>query len=316
MNPDWKPQQAARDHLLAGCLSFSIFVFLSWLSAYFNGHHLHSTLSEMVHDWDTPEGKIFIPAMLLPAIFFLLSGYPYVLANARVEGHPYGHLVIVLRHFLVNSGLILLAFVPTLSKVDTHAHHIEVYIHSAAAALTFGAFIVSELFVLVHNKVLTPHEVSWRFRHLGVMTSCLILCMVHKALYTARIVGAYSEAWTFRYEMLIGAGLISQCQLIWYYSDPSPSEWREYCFHLIAGFPYAGALIIVGSDFLNRRNQYALPWAAAEALALLMISAGVITIMQFLRVHYGGHDEKVLEGRGDGYGSTDYERATGGYERA
>lgn len=288
MTPDWKPKVAARDHLLAGCLSFSIFVFLAWITAVFNQHHLRATLSEMVHDWDTAEGKIFIPALLLPAIFFLISGYPYVLSNASVHDHPWGHAFVVLRHFCVNAGLILVAFVPTLAQTDTRARSIEVYIHSFGATLTFGSFLLSELFVLVYHSALGRDEAWWRLRALALMTAGLILCLAHKVLVETDVAAAYSEAWTFRYEMLVGAGLVTQCQLIWYFSDPEDdSRFRQLCFVPIATVPYLGALVIVGSDFCYRANQYALPWAALEAALLALATYGVLLFYDWLRGKFG-----------------------------
>lgn len=264
----------ARDHLFAGCVSFSLFVFLAWISAVFNDHHLHATLSEMVHDWNTAEGKIFIPALLLPAIFFLLSSYPYKLPTATVRDHKLGHVVVVIRHFFVNAGLVVVAFVPTIGEgqLSSRAHSVEVYIHSAAAALTFLSFALAELFVLVCSNELhlRDGELKWRTWALSFMCACLILLGIHKALYTLHIVGAYSEAWTFRYEMLLGGALVSQNQLLWYFSDPDPSHLKDQGFRWLAAMPYIGCITVIGTDFFSRNNQYALPWLIGECLALLV----------------------------------------------
>lgn len=261
----------ARDHLLAGCVSFTFFVFLAWLCAVFNEHHLKATLSEMVHDWSTAEGKIFIAALLLPAIFFLLSSYSYKLDNAGVRDHRWGHTFILTRHFVVNSGLVLVAFVPTVSTIETRAHDVEVWVHSVAASMAFVGFIAAELFVLVCHRRLKEVELMWRTRALSFMTACLVLLLAHKSLYTLEIVGKYSEAWTFRYEVLLGGGLVSQNQLVWYFSDEDPeTRLKTSGFIGLSVVPYLGSAFVIGADFFSRANLYGLHWLALEAALSLI----------------------------------------------
>lgn len=297
----------ARDHLLAGCISFSLFVFLAWLAAVFNEHHMVATLSEMVHDWNTAEGKIFIVALLLPAIFFLLSSYPYKLPNATVRGHRFGHVCIVVRHFFVNTGLVLVAFVPTIPLIQSSAHKVEALIHSFAAALCFGSFVLAECFVLLCSTTLGEVELRWRRAGLAFMLSCLALLGVHKTLFTFDIVGTYSQAWTFRYEMLLGGGLISQNQLLWYFSDPEVSREKDQGFLLMAlipaVFPYLGGLVIVVGDFWARQNTYALPLAVMEVLFILLVTALCHVGLSALRKLAVGAGEADGPGGEDGYGA-------------
>lgn len=279
----------ARDHLLAGCLGFCVFVGLAWICAVLNEHYLYATLSEMVHDWSTPEGKIFIPALLLPAIFFLLSSHPYVLSNVRVEGHPWNHSFVVLRHFCVNAGLILVAFVPTLAEIDNHAHSIEVWIHNFAATLAFGAFCCAELFVLSCHKSLDEEEMFWRKWQFAFMLSCVVLCCLHKSFVEVDMVSnwsAYSAAWTFRYEMLIGSGLIAQNSLIWNFSDPREKEVIEQSYKsplLMAVLPHVGASGIVVSDFFYRGNKYGMYWIFMEAVFLALAMAVNHNVLEYCR---------------------------------
>lgn len=290
----------ARDHLLAGCLSFSLFVFLAWTCAVFNDHHKFSTLSEMVHDWNTAEGKIFIPALLLPAIFFLLSQYPYELSNASVMDHPYGHVFLVMRHFFVNIGLVLVAFVPTLDTVETRAHDIEVWIHSFAATLCFVSFTVAELFVLTEHKELTQAELAWRSRSIAFMCACMVLLVGHKTLYSFHIVGAYSEAWTFRYEMFLGGSLVSTNQLVWYFSDPEPSPLKDQGFKVLAAVPYVGCAFVIITDFFSRKNPYGLSWMIFEALLVFVSYQICLSCIGSLRAkRQPGRDEQAA-----GYGAT------------
>jgi len=277
----------ARDHLLAGCLSFSIFVGLAWICAVANEHYLYATLSEMVHDWSTPEGKIFIPALLLPAIFFLLSSHAYVLPNVRVEGHPWNHFFVVLRHFCVNAGLILVAFVPTLAEIDNHAHTIEVYIHGFAAAAAFGCFAAAELFVLSCHKSLSEEELFWRHWQFTFMLSCVCLILVHKSLIAVSYWISYSNAWTFRYEMLIGSGLIAQNSLIWCFSNPGDSEDSRFlrCPGFLAIMPHVGAGGIVISDFFYRGNKYGLTWVFLEVVFIALAMAINHNLLQYSRLH-------------------------------
>jgi len=247
---------------------------------------LYATLSEMVHDWSTPEGKIFIPALLLPAIFFLLSSHPYVLSNVRVEGHPWNHNFVVLRHFCVNAGLILTAFVPTLAEMDNHAHLIEVYIHGFAASLTFGAFVAAELFLLSCHKSLSDEERFWRKWQFAFMLSCAELCCIHKSFVMISYWMSYSSAWTFRYEMLIGSGLIAQNSLIWCFSDPRDKEeqaWR--CPGFLAVLPHIGASGIVISDFFYRGNKYGVYWIFLEVVFISLAVAINHTILECCYEH-------------------------------
>lgn len=319
LGTEWMLALASRDHMLAGCVSFSVFVFLAWVCAVLNGHHLKATLSEMVYDWSSPEGKIFIAALFLPAIFFLLSGYPYVLPNARVEHHKQGHLFTILRHFGVNAGLIVVAFVPTLGVVESFeslAYQIEVYVHSVAAAVAFVAFVVSELFVLTCSRLFEgdnfAEELRWRQRGLGLMTAILILLVIHKALGSCLkdqeggLIGPYSEAWTFRYEMSLGGGLISQTQLIWHFSDPNHTLRKLWGLFVLPLVPYVGVVVVIASDFAFRKNLYALPWGALELAALAGLSCVcIIGFIALRRWEQSSQDETVSLGKESTYGSVD-----------
>eukprot|EP00747_Dinoflagellata_sp_TGD_P166440 gnl/TRDRNA2_/TRDRNA2_189223_c0_seq1.p1 gnl/TRDRNA2_/TRDRNA2_189223_c0~~gnl/TRDRNA2_/TRDRNA2_189223_c0_seq1.p1 ORF type:complete len:336 (+),score=54.44 gnl/TRDRNA2_/TRDRNA2_189223_c0_seq1:121-1128(+) len=313
MGPELGPVLASRDHLLAGCISFTLFVGAAWLCAVFNKHHLKATLSEMVHDWDTAEGKIFIPALLMPAIFFLISGYPYVLPNARVDDHPWGHFFIVLRHFCVNAGLVLVAFVPTIPEFDRRAEQVEVAIHGIAAALAFLSFILSEAFVFTFNTRMKEAEVKWRKFGIALMTSSLLLLAGHKLVYqmtlddpvgsTGHTMSFYCEAWTFRYEMLLGAGLIFQNQLVWHFSDPLPASCMQCCFYAIAFLPYMGAVLVMTADFLYRGNMYALSWGAMELGLFTLFTVVMFFIFGCMRSCAGSkpaEEDKPLN-----YGATD-----------
>lgn len=256
----------------------------------------------MVHDWGTAEGKIFIPALLLPAIFFLLSGYPYWLRNARVDGHQLCHVFVIARHFCVNSGLILVAFVPTLDHIHSGAHRIEIFVHSFAASMAFVSSVASEVFVLVCHASLGQEELQWRLRALGFMVACIILMVIHKTLHESGVGGAYSEAWTFRYEMLTGSGLISQCQLIWHYSDPEPTKLKERVFVALAMMPYFGVMIVISSDFFCRNNLDALPWAALEVASMSILMPMTVVLLETARASWQV-DAKVPLKNVSGYGT-------------
>lgn len=259
----------------------------------------------MVHDWNTPEGKIFIPALLLPAIFFLLSSHPYVLPNTRVEGHPWNHYFVVVRHFCVNAGLILTAFVPTLAEMDNHAHTIEVYIHSFAATLTFGAFVAAEFFVLSCHKSLSDDERFWRKWQFAFMLSCVMLCCVHKAFVVFTFWLTYSGAWTFRYEMLIGSGLIAQNSLIWCFSDPTDEDALKngyWCPGLMATLPHIGATGIVVSDFFYRGNKYGMYWIFMELVFVALAMAVNHNLLEYCRLTWKNWD-KSLSPSASNYGA-------------
>lgn len=309
MGPEWRPALASRDHLIAGCLSFSFLVLFAWMAALADGHHLKATLSEMVRDWDTAEGKIFIAASLMPAIFFLLSGYPYVLPNARLdESHLLCQTTIILRHFCVNGGLILVGFVPTVSVVKGAAQGLEVWMHSLAASFTFVSFAVSELFILLCHTELREVELQCRVWALSFMIACLLLCICHKSLFEARIetnlisFSDYSEAWTFRYEMLIGGGLITQNQLIWWFSDPDPTTLKENCFYALGVLPYLGCLGVLVADFRSRDNEYGAEWALVEIFVLFLVTnLCSLSLWKLRALCEGKSDPPEAE---EGYGAT------------
>lgn len=304
-----RPPIAARDHVLAGCLSFTVFVGLAWVCAVANDHHLKATLSEMVRDWRTPEGKIFLPALLLPAIFFLLSGYPYVLENAHAEPHPYGHFFTALRHFGVNSGLIIVALVPTLDvelrENSAPEYEAQVYVHTFGATLAFVSFVLSEAFVLSCSRWFdnkdNAGELRWRTRSLSLMTACLLLLAAHKVLYLYNIHPKYSEAWTFRYEMLLGSGLITQTQLIWHFIDPDPTPMKNKFFYVLTSVPYVGVLFVIAADFTYRANEDGAQWIIMEAALLAIVTCLTTFIYHRTRAwSSGGRDSAG----GSGYGAT------------
>ena len=141
---------------------------------------------------------------------------------------------------------------------------IEVYIHSFAATLAFVSFVVSELFVLTCHPDLDKTEVSWRQNALSLMTASTLLLAIHKTMLMLQVdvcLSVCCEAWAFRYEMLLGAGLISQCQPILYFCHPEPSIVKDCVFDCLACIPYIGVLVIICADFAYRGNEYALPWA-------------------------------------------------------
>lgn len=304
-----RPALACRDHLLAGCLSFSFMVLFAWLAAVADNHHLKATLSEMVRDWDTAEGKIFIVASLLPAIFFLLSGYPYVLPNARLDNsHPlFRQTTIILRHFCVNGGLILVGFVPTVDNTEERAQNLEAWIHGVAAAFAFSSFVISELLLLLLHAELPELELQWRLFALSLMIACSLLCICHKVLFEAHAqtdlisFSAYSKAWTFRYEMLIGGGLITQNQLIWFFSDPDPTSLKQKIFYALGVLPYAGCVGVIAFDFRYRDNEYGPEWALLEMIVLSTLM--VLCLLSLKKVRVACQKKSSPIDTEDGYGT-------------
>lgn len=292
----------SRDHLMAGCICFPVFVGLAWLCAVANEHHLYSTLSEMVYDWSTAEGKVFIPALLLPAIFFLISSYPYRLANACSLGDgPHDHAFIVLRHFVLNTGLVLIAFVPTLPEIVSDAHLIQTLVHGFAATVAFLAFVISETQILTCNRRLFEDERRWRRRALALTVTCLLLCGAHKvSLAFLAMFADYSEAWTFRYEMLLGAGVMGGNLMVWVWSSPylDPKETDQQLVPYIATMPYIGVIAVIVTDFFSRDNKFG---------GYFLIIEGGLLISVWALTYYGldllGRKYNRREIGGEGYGT-------------
>lgn len=138
------------------------------------------TVSEMVHDPLSPQGKAFLGFELLAAIMLLVSWYPYELSNVYVavrhglfvaddDHHDEGHCDCggclgncfswaCMRHFLPALGLALVALVtttPVYNRKSSNISWITVQIHSIAAAMLFGGYIIVEvqcLFVAYNRR--------------------------------------------------------------------------------------------------------------------------------------------------------------------
>lgn len=137
------------------------------------------TVSEMVHDSSTPQGKAFLGFELLAGLMILMSWYPYSLSNAYI-GDRHTLLTTIdgstrtdlhgdskrgvgqcipswttLRQFLPGVGLAVVALVsttPIYEKTDANISFITCQIHIIGATALFGGYILVEMQALFYAE--------------------------------------------------------------------------------------------------------------------------------------------------------------------
>lgn len=274
--------EQSRAYLLHGSVSFSVLIFLTYFFAVLDSRileHTH-TLSLAVEHWTSAEGKTFVAALLITAILFLNSRYPYVLSNAHVDSHPWDHCFITLRLFYANILLILIAFVPLYDSY--HPWGLGVYpqlVHDCSAIGAFGLPALSELFVLVKHPGLGVLEFKWRCCALASFAASLLLFMAHMSLVHMQTSVNYC-GWSFRYEMLAGTFFIFQCKLIWYFSKPQRDATISVDV-IFCMYPLPGLLVVIISDLFRRPE----PWLSIliEVFVLVLLTWLCFLIITRLR---------------------------------
>eukprot|EP00811_Abedinium_folium_P036211 NODE_8941_length_1458_cov_4.981968.p1 GENE.NODE_8941_length_1458_cov_4.981968~~NODE_8941_length_1458_cov_4.981968.p1 ORF type:complete len:352 (-),score=82.19 NODE_8941_length_1458_cov_4.981968:271-1326(-) len=112
--------------------------------------YLPATLSELVHDWQRPSGRIFFGCGLLTSILYMMSWYPFELRNAytgsdRLDclcGRPY---LITFRQIMPVLGLMLLICVSSVPVAEAHGmDFLMIVVHLTGATMLFVGYSICE----------------------------------------------------------------------------------------------------------------------------------------------------------------------------
>lgn len=109
-----------------------------------------STVSEMVHDWNSPQGRIFFGFCLISAFCIFQSWYPYELRNVYTGDDKmwlcgFECYWITYRQLVPTVGLLLLICVSTVpEEVATTTDQFSVIVHLTGAFMMFVGYIHAE----------------------------------------------------------------------------------------------------------------------------------------------------------------------------
>jgi len=173
---------------------------------YASGHgYWPATVSEMVYEWNSPEGRIFFGFCLISAFLIFQSWYPYELRNvftgSEVIHRRFPVYWITFRQMVPVVGLLMLISVSTVpSALASPSDDFAVVVHLMGAAMMFVGYIVAELKCLqmcgmaggVQAKYLDiegPERTVREVLMTIVLISYLIFCFCQVAL----VVGASTE---------------------------------------------------------------------------------------------------------------------------
>jgi len=121
------------------------------------------TVSEMVHDTNSPEGKAFYAFCLMGAICILVSWYSFELRNVYVGDHKgiCGCLCSwpTLRHYLPPLGMLLVACIPVVPPVNRlFGDTLVITMHTLGAVLMIGGYCITEIHCLFFSTNDSPDE--------------------------------------------------------------------------------------------------------------------------------------------------------------
>jgi len=145
-----------------------------------SGRHFHpATVSEMVRDYHSPEGKIFYAFGILASVCILVSAYPWCLRNVFI-GHDHSRLIrplcgsagerpiwvnlISLRQFLPPVGLMMVVCITVTTGPRTFCEAVAAGLHTVGAVLMFVAYIAFEFHALWWSPVLYVRGLERWFR--------------------------------------------------------------------------------------------------------------------------------------------------------
>lgn len=128
-----------------------------------------ATVSEMVRDPASPEGKVFFAFCMLGAICILVSAYPWCLRNVFI-GHDHSRLIrplcgragerpiwvslVSLRQFLPPVGLMMVVCIEVTSGPRTFCEAVAAGVHTLGAVMMFLTYIAFEFHALWWSPVL------------------------------------------------------------------------------------------------------------------------------------------------------------------
>lgn len=170
--------------LFAAFLGFHKFFYEIGTNLYGEQFERHNyfpqTVSEMVHDPNTPAGKCFFAFMVIGAICMLMSWYPMELRNVYVGDDAKmlcclgGPSCIAMRSILPPIGMLIVACIPTTPAMQAgFRDEVTVQIHTLGAVLMIGTYIGFESYALLSSRVPFHSQLE---KSLRIVT--LLICIV------------------------------------------------------------------------------------------------------------------------------------------
>lgn len=116
------------------------------------------TVSEMVYNIKSPEGKSFLAFCVVGAICILMSWYPWQLRNVYIGDDAVifgccGPTWLNVRQYFPPIGMLLVALIPACPPVNrTFGDKVTVTLHTLGAVLMIGGYAVCEIFTLFFSQ--------------------------------------------------------------------------------------------------------------------------------------------------------------------
>jgi hypothetical protein len=146
-----------------------------------SGHnYFPSTVSEMVHDPTSPEGKIFFAFCMVGGVLILLSEYTYKLRNVWIGDDarlPYFNIpFIVFRYIMPPLGMMIVCGVTVTLGVRDFPEKIGATIHTLGAVMAIGGYILFEIHALWISKIVILNDRE-RFLRRVIIILCAIFAL-------------------------------------------------------------------------------------------------------------------------------------------
>lgn len=149
-----------------------------------SGHNYHPlTVSEMVHDIESSEGKVFFACCMSGAICILISAYPLSLRNVYIGdelgfrirwcGKPLRVSLIQMRQFLPPLGMMLVCCITVTMGPRDFAATCAAGLHTVGAVMMIGGYIFFE----IHALWFSPLVRCWP-RERRMRKALIILCTI------------------------------------------------------------------------------------------------------------------------------------------
>lgn len=110
-----------------------------------------ATVSEMVHDWNSPQGRIFFGCCLISAMLYMISWYPFELRNVyagpeQLSCGCFSCYWNTFRHLTPALGLLLLICVSTVpTSVAVGPDNVSIQVHLLGASMMFVGYAMCEV---------------------------------------------------------------------------------------------------------------------------------------------------------------------------
>eukprot|EP00811_Abedinium_folium_P034905 NODE_7746_length_1553_cov_7.778401.p1 GENE.NODE_7746_length_1553_cov_7.778401~~NODE_7746_length_1553_cov_7.778401.p1 ORF type:complete len:410 (+),score=82.15 NODE_7746_length_1553_cov_7.778401:174-1232(+) len=266
---------------IAGVLGFGLATFLGIIK--FNHAHEFNasgtrfksqmnffpwTVSEMVANPSSPEGKCWLAFNAICAVCMLVSAYPWELVNVYI-----GHLafpplnvpwyrenwprcsVLYLRQFLPPFGMLVVCFVTVTVGERNFYERLSSSIHTLGAVTMIGSYIAFEIHhlfwqrepnywssLVIHGHALTEREVtkrSWERRlRVGLITACAIFAVGFQTtgVVYSGVLGSCATTNGSACDCGPNASFFTTCADVW--RVPTPDD-----FHVATEYHHEGARI-------------------------------------------------------------------------